>query len=74
MNISDQGTRSRILRIPVMSPDFRGAGPADQPVYFIVFGKEKFCQVGTVLAGDAGDECFFHGFKEAESVEQRAES
>ena len=38
-----------------------GAGPADQSVDFIALGKEKFCQVRSVLAGDAGDECFFHG-------------
>jgi hypothetical protein len=33
-------------------------------VDFIAFFEQKLCQVGAVLAGDAGDECFFgHSFK-----------
>jgi hypothetical protein len=29
-------------------------------MYLVAFGEQQLRQVGTVLAGDAGDECFFH--------------
>jgi len=30
-------------------------------VDFVAFGKKEFGEVGSVLSGDAGDQCFFHG-------------
>ena len=36
-----------------------GAGPADDPEDFIAFGEEELCQIGAVLARDAGDEGTF---------------
>jgi ABC-type enterochelin transport system substrate-binding protein len=35
-------------------------GTAFDAVNFVAFFEEKFREVGTVLAGDAGDECAFH--------------
>lgn len=35
-------------------------GAALDAVNFVALFEQKLCQVGTVLAGDAGDECFFH--------------
>jgi len=37
------------------------AGAADDAVDFVAFGKKKVGQIGSVLSGDSGDECFFHG-------------
>ena len=34
---------------------------ADDAMNFVAFFKKQFCQVRTVLAGNAGDEGFFHG-------------
>ena len=39
-----------------------GAGPADEAVDLVALAEQEFGQVGAVLAGDAGDECFFHRF------------
>jgi len=39
-----------------------GAGTADDSVDFVAFCQEEFGEVGAVLAGDAGDEGFFHVF------------
>lgn len=44
--------------------DARGverARPPDDSVDFVAFGEEQFGEVRAVLAGDAGDEGFFHG-------------
>jgi hypothetical protein len=30
-------------------------------MHLVALGEQQLRQVGTVLAGDAGDECFFHG-------------
>jgi hypothetical protein len=30
-------------------------------VHLVALGKEEFCEIGAVLAGDTGDECAFHG-------------
>jgi len=35
-------------------------GAADDAVNLIALGEEEFCQVGPILPGDAGDQCFFH--------------
>ena len=37
-----------------------GAGPADEPVDLIPLAEQELGEVGAVLAGDAGDERFFH--------------
>jgi hypothetical protein len=37
-----------------------GTATADHSVNLVAFLKELFGEVGTVLSGDAGDECFFH--------------
>jgi hypothetical protein len=37
-----------------------GGCPADQAVYGISLFEQEFRQVGSILTGDAGDECFFH--------------
>jgi len=34
-------------------------GPALDTVHLIALGKQKFSKIGPVLAGDAGNECFF---------------
>ena len=33
---------------------------ADDAVDIVAFFQQKFCQIAAVLAGNAGDECFFH--------------
>ena len=33
---------------------------SDNPMNFITFFEQKFCQVAAILAGDSGNECFFH--------------
>src|SRR5207245_8768787 len=38
------------------------AGPADNPEDLIAFGEEEFCQIGAVLARDAGDQSFHKYF------------
>jgi hypothetical protein len=38
-----------------------GGCPAFDAVDFIAFFQQEFGEVGAVLAGDAGDQCFFHG-------------
>jgi len=38
-----------------------GAAATDHAVNLVAFFKELFSKVGSVLAGDAGDEGFFHG-------------
>ena len=35
-------------------------GSALDAVHFVTFFQQQFREVGTVLAGDACDECFFH--------------
>lgn len=35
-------------------------GTALDAVDFVALFQQKLCKVGAVLAGDAGDECFFH--------------
>jgi len=35
------------------------ARPPDDAVDFVVFGEKELGEVGAVLAGDAGDKCFF---------------
>jgi len=37
-----------------------GGGAANDTVDFVSFFKEEFSEVGSVLAGDAGNECFLH--------------
>ena len=36
------------------------AGAANDPVDFVALLQQQIGQITTVLAGDAGDECFFH--------------
>jgi len=38
-----------------------GAGAADKAVDLVALGEEQFCEVASVLAGDAGDQCALHG-------------
>ena len=40
----------------VNSVGIKGAGSTNDPVHFVPFGKEKLCQIRTVLTGDAGDQ------------------
>ncbi len=42
-----------------------GGGAADDPVDLVAFGEQQLGEVGTVLAGDAGDEGFFHASAQA---------
>ena len=54
----------RIVRIFVKMVDavrVEQGCPAFDAMDLIAFGQQQFCKVGAVLAGDAGDECFFHG-------------
>ena len=39
-----------------------GRGATDQSVDLVVLGEQELGEVGAVLAGDAGDECAFHGW------------
>ena len=55
--------RLRVMEILVEVVDpFRveGAGPADEAVDLIALAEQEFRQVGAVLAGDAGNQCFLH--------------
>lgn len=38
----------------------QGRAPLDA-VHFITFVQQQFCQIGSVLSGDTGDDRFFHG-------------
>ena len=54
------------VRIGVEVVDARGvegAGAADDAVDFVALLEQQIGEVGAVLAGDAGDECFFHDWK-----------
>lgn len=33
---------------------------SDDTMHLVPLFKEKFCEIGSVLSRDAGDECFFH--------------
>jgi hypothetical protein len=44
----------------VDAPGIEAGGPALDAVHLIAFGQEEFGQIGTVLAGDSGDEGCFH--------------
>ncbi len=51
------------LRVIVEMVDPAGierAASADYPMDFVTFFKQKFSEIRSVLAGDAGDEGFFH--------------
>ena len=50
----------RVVVDVVDATGVEGGGAADHAVDLIAFCQQQFRQVGTVLAGDAGDECFFH--------------
>ena len=58
--------RLAVVRIVVNAVEpsgVEGAGATDEAVYFITFAQQKFGEIGTVLSGDAGDECFFAHIK-----------
>ena len=44
----------------VDSSGIKRTAPSDDAMYLIAFFEEQFCQIGTILAGNAGYECFFH--------------
>jgi len=44
----------------VNSTGIKGTTAADDAVDDVGFLEEKFGKIGTVLTGDAGNECFFH--------------
>jgi hypothetical protein len=50
----------RILVDVVDAAGVEAGGAADDAMNLIAFFQQQFGQIGTVLAGDAGDECFFH--------------
>ena len=55
--------RTGFVRIPVDVVDPHGveaAAAADDPVNFVAFFQQQFCQIGTVLSGDPGNQCSFH--------------
>jgi hypothetical protein len=37
-----------------------GGSAADDAVHLVTLRQQQLGEVGTVLTGDAGDECFFH--------------
>ncbi len=45
----------RIMIDMINTAGIECAGPANDTVYFISFTEEKFCQIGTILAGYAGN-------------------
>ena len=50
------------IGVKVIDPrGVEGARAADDAVDFVAFFQEQIREVGAVLAGDAGDERFFHG-------------
>lgn len=60
IGVVEEEARVRIVWIPIQVIDSVGierGGPADQAMYFIPLLKQEFCQVGAILAGDAGDQC-----------------
>jgi hypothetical protein len=51
------------MRIPVKVVDpagVEGRGAADHPVHFITFFEQQLSEIRTILAGNAGNEGFFH--------------
>ena len=52
----------RIMVDVIDAAGVEGAGPANNSVNFIAFVQQQLCQVGAVLAGDAGNERFFQGY------------
>src|SRR5882672_6598224 len=56
---------SRLIGILINVIDARSiesARTADDSVNLVSFGKQQLGKVGTILSGDAGDECAFHAF------------
>lgn len=53
---------------------FRPRTRADETVNLIALGQQQLCQIGTVLAGDAGDEGAGHERGKGQSAKGRAES
>ncbi len=49
-----------ILVDVVYPAGIEGGRATDDAVHLVALLQEKFRQVGAVLAGDTGDECFFH--------------
>jgi hypothetical protein len=49
----------RVLIKMINTLGVEGAGAADDTVDFVALLQEKLSEVGTILAGDAGDEGFF---------------
>jgi hypothetical protein len=37
-------------------------------VNLVAFVEQKFCQIASVLSGDAGDECFFQSILSVKSI------
>lgn len=52
------------VAVPVKMVDaagVEGARPADDAVHFISLLQKELAQIGAVLAGDSGNQGFFHG-------------
>src|SRR5882724_11124119 len=57
--------RSRLIGVLINVIDARSiesARTADDSVNLVAFRKQQLGKVGTILSGDAGDECAFHAF------------
>jgi hypothetical protein len=65
----------RVVRVPVdvvQAAGVEGARPTDDAMDFVAFGQQELGQacaecsrsIRAVLAGDAGDQCFFHALLE----------
>ncbi len=58
--------RTQIDRLDAPSVELRR--PSHDPVDFVPFREEQFGQVGTILAGNAGNQCFSHAIKDNAEV------
>ena len=49
------------IRVEMIDPaGIERRSAANDAMNFISFPQEEFCEVGAILSGNAGDECFFH--------------
>ena len=49
------------VKIQVINPaGVKGRGAANDAVHLVALGEQQLGEVRTILASDAGDQCFFH--------------
>ena len=50
----------RVLVEVIDAPGIKGAGSSDDAMDFVALFQEEFREIGSVLSGNAGNECLFH--------------